>query len=364
MTQTGWQWKDFVWYNAITLLVWHIMALYSLFFVIPTASGSQIMLGVLFWYLSGLGITAGSHRLWAHRSYKAKLPLKVFLMLCNSMALQGPIFEWSRDHRTHHKASETEADPHNAKRGFWFAHIGWVVLRKNPKVFEKGKTINCDDMKEDGVVMWQNRNYRLTIISMCYVVPALCGHYLGSAWQGFWIAGVFRHVWVLHMTWFVNSAAHLWGDRPYDTRINPAENFWVAVGAIGEGWHNFHHKYPNDYAAGEYGIFSGQWNPTKLFIDLMALCGLAWDLKKSTTASKARILNAEKAQERMDETTGFMGNMMSKLFSLMGGMDLGDDDCVMAPPAKEVSMDAKAVKEFPDQATVDAAAGAEKVKAN
>jgi len=263
------------------------------------------------------------------------------------MALQGPIFEWARDHRTHHKGSETDADPHNAKRGFFYAHVGWVVLRKHKKVFEEGKKINCEDMSDDPIVQWQSDNYRLSIITMCYLVPTLCGHLLGSAWQGFWIAGVFRHIWVMHMTWCVNSVAHLWGDRPYDTRINPAENFWVSFGAIGEGWHNFHHKYPNDYAAGEFGIFSGQWNPTKLFIDVMASFGQAYDMKVSSTAKKARTTNAAKAKANKEEPTGLVDSVLSKILTLVGGGDGFDEDPVAVPPAtEEVKLDKSAAKQF------------------
>ncbi|CAN0547966.1 unnamed protein product, partial [Laminaria digitata] len=83
---------------------------------------------------SGVGITGGVHRLWAHRSYDAHWSVRVFMMLINSMANQGSIYHWSRDHRVHHKHSETDADPHNAKRGFFFAHMGWLYVKKHPAV--------------------------------------------------------------------------------------------------------------------------------------------------------------------------------------------------------------------------------------
>lgn len=96
------------------------------------------------------------------------------------------------------------------------------------------------------------------------------------------VAGFVRYVWVLHCTWLVNSAAHLWGARPYDPKSNPAENFFVAIASIGEGWHNWHHKFPFDYAASEYGILGGYWNPTKLFIDAFATFGLVTNRKTAT----------------------------------------------------------------------------------
>jgi stearoyl-CoA desaturase (delta-9 desaturase) len=102
-------------------------------------------------------------------------------------------------------------------------------------------------------------------------------------WHGYWVAGALRYCCVLHFTWLVNSAAHLQGDHPYDPKMWPAENPLVSIAAIGEGWHNWHHKYPFDYAASEFGV-DRQFNPTKLFIDTACKLGLAGDRKRATSA--------------------------------------------------------------------------------
>lgn len=269
-----------VWPNVFKFTLFHCLALYALTWV-PTASWEMLLFSASLWWWSGLGITAGAHRLWSHKSFKAHFPLRVFLMLLNSMAFQGDIFEWARDHRTHHKGSETDADPHNATRGFWYSHCGWIFYRKHRDVYVAGKKIDVRDLVNDPVVMWQQQYYFPSVFLMCYGVPTLGGYFLGSAWHGFWLGGMFRHVWVLHMTWCVNSFAHLFGDRPYDPKINPAENLFVSICAIGEGWHNYHHRYPHDYAASELGIGSGTWNPTKLFIDVCVILGLAYDRRRS-----------------------------------------------------------------------------------
>jgi len=166
-----------------------------LFFSLSTA--------VLCFLISALGVTAGAHRLWSHRSYKASTPLRIFLASANSMAFQvcktdgslryrrtgelepwlehhfiiveihwdvngvsycclylkpqNDIFEWARDHRVHHKYSETDADPHNAVRGFFYAHIGWLLVRKHPDVIEKGRKLELNDLLSDKVVMFQRR---------------------------------------------------------------------------------------------------------------------------------------------------------------------------------------------------------------
>ena len=198
---------------------------------------------------SGIGITVGAHRLWSHRSYSAALPVRVFLMLCNSIANQGSILHWARDHRVHHKYSETDADPHNAMRGFFFAHIGWLLLKKHPEVIRAGKELDFSDLYEDPVVMLQRKLDPWFALYMCFVFPAqIAVKFWGeSFWTAFFVAGGLRYVYVLHCTFLVNSAAHLHGDHPYDVMSYPSENPYVSFFAIGEGWHNWHHKYPFDY---------------------------------------------------------------------------------------------------------------------
>lgn len=107
-------------------------------------------------YVMGMiGITGGAHRLWAHRAYKAKWPLRVILVVFNTVAFQDAAFHWARDHRVHHKYSETDADPHNATRGFFFSHVGWLLCKKHPDVVAKGKGLDLTDLRADRVLMFQ-----------------------------------------------------------------------------------------------------------------------------------------------------------------------------------------------------------------
>lgn len=227
----------------------------------------------------------GVHRLWSHRSYSAAFPVRFFLMLCNSIANQGSIYHWARDHRVHHKYSETHADPHNAMRGFFFAHMGWLYVKKHPEVIRAGKELDFSDLHEDPVVMFQKKLDPFFTLYMCFVFPAqIAVKFWGeSFWPAFFVAGALRYMLVLHFTWLVNSAAHLYGDHPYDVVSYPSENPYVSFFAVGEGWHNWHHKYPFDYAASEFGI-SSQFNPSKLFIDMLAAVGLVWGRKRGTAA--------------------------------------------------------------------------------
>jgi len=206
-------------------------------------------------------------------------------MLCNSVANQGSLYHWSRDHRVHHKFSETDADPHNATRGFFFAHMGWLLVKKHPDVIKAGREMDFSDLLEDSTVVFQKKLDPWFTLYMCYIMPAQVASYFWGEnfWNAFFVAGGLRYAIVLHFTWLVNSAAHLYGDHPYDVLSYPAENPIVSWCAVGEGWHNWHHKYPFDYAASEFGV-SSQFNPSKLVIDFLAATGLVWGRKRGTAA--------------------------------------------------------------------------------
>ncbi|XP_076154248.1 acyl-CoA desaturase [Alosa pseudoharengus] len=270
--------RTIVWKNVILMSLLHIGSLYALL-LIPSAASMTLAWSVLCFLVSALGVTAGAHRLWSHRSYKASLPLKIFLATANSMAFQNDIFEWARDHRVHHKYSETDADPHNALRGFFFAHIGWLLVRKHPDVIEKGRKLELSDLKADKVVMFQRKYYKLSVLLMCFFVPMFVPWYFWgeTLWIAYFVPALLRYTMVLNATWLVNSAAHMWGNRPYDVKINPRENRWVTFSAIGEGFHNYHHTFPYDYATSEFGC---RLNLTTCFIDSMCFLGLAKDCKR------------------------------------------------------------------------------------
>lgn len=181
--------------------------------------------------------------------------------------------------RVHHKFSETDADPHNSKRGFFFSHVGWLLTRNHPEYKQQSKLMYADDLLKDPVVYFQHKYYNELCTLFALLLPLFVPVYLWgeSLWVSFLMAIVWRYVTNLHNTWFVNSAAHMFGHRPYNPRIQPRENPWVSFGALGEGYHNFHHTFPSDYSTSEFGVIA--INPTKVFIDFMARIGLAYDLK-------------------------------------------------------------------------------------
>jgi len=284
-----------VWRNVVLFAYLHLAAFYAVYPIFTSAKWQTNLLTFILYLMSGLGVTAGVHRLWAHRSYKARLPLRIFLAFIYTIAFENDIYEWCRDHRVHHKYSETNADPHNAKRGFFFAHIGWLLCRKHPEVAKKGKAVDLSDLLADPVVRFHRKYYVRLVLVCCFILPTITPMYLWNEtfWNSLLIPTLFRLCFTLNQTWLVNSAAHMWGSKPYDVNINPRENAWVVLGAVGEGFHNYHHTFPYDYATSEYGI---KYNLTTAFIDLMALFGLAYDCK---TASK-KVIQARKLRTGED----------------------------------------------------------------
>jgi stearoyl-CoA desaturase (delta-9 desaturase) len=274
--------KQANWFMCYYLAVVHVGAIVGLTCVYAGLKWSMLPMFFFVYYLSGLGITMGAHRLWSHKSYKAHGSVRFFLMLCNSLANQGTIFHWTRDHRVHHKYSDTNADPHDSGRGFFFAHMGWLMVKKDPRVIEAGNKLNFDDLWADWTVVLQEKLNPWGQLSMCFLAPMFAGMYFcGESWyNSLFVLGFLRYVAVLHATWLVNSAAHFYGYQPYDD-IPPRENWFVSLGAIGEGWHNWHHKFPYDYATSEFGV-TQQFNPTKLTIDFFAAIGLITDRKRAT----------------------------------------------------------------------------------
>ncbi|RZB39759.1 acyl-CoA Delta(11) desaturase, partial [Asbolus verrucosus] len=269
-----------VWRNVVIFLLYHLIALQGVYYVVSlTVIWKTLLWSLLLTACAGQGITAGVHRLWAHRSYKARLPLRLLLCFFQTISFQNSIYEWARDHRAHHKFTDTDADPHNSTRGFFFSHMGWLMVRKHPAVITKGRMVDMSDLEADPVVRFQKKYYPILAPLLCFVMPTMVPWYFWNEelYVAFCVAGMLRYLISLHFTWLVNSAAHLWGYKPYDRYIKPSENGLVSTLTFGEGWHNYHHVFPWDYKAAELDNYNG--NLTTGFIDFMNKIGWAYELK-------------------------------------------------------------------------------------
>ena len=227
---------------------------------------------------SALCVTAGAHRLWSHKSYKARLPFKIFLVIGHSIAGQGSLYLWIRDHLMHHKFAESDADPHNPVRGFFFAHCGWLLRKKHPQVILQAQKLDLDRIMDDPIVRYQHKYYTPLYLILALILPTLIPwHYWGeSLYNSFFIVFIGRYMNILHTTLLINSWGHMFGYRTYTHSVQAGDNLVIHTASIGEGYHNFHHAFPFDYRSTEDGIW---FNTTKLLIDIGAILGQVYDRK-------------------------------------------------------------------------------------
>ncbi|KAM0725340.1 Acyl-CoA Delta-9 desaturase [Formica fusca] len=267
------------WWNVVSIILLHMSMLYFCYtfkwFEDVRTTIWMIIMGVI----QGLGVTAGAHRFWTHRAYKAKWPLRIILLICYTSAGQNNLYDWVRDHRVHHKYSDTNADPHNSNRGFFFSHVGWLMMKKHPEVIRKGHQIDMSDILADPITAFGCKYFSILKFIFAYLLPITVPIYgWNETWSRAFMSQIMRIIVGLNCTWSVNSVAHIWGSKPYDAYINPTENKFVAFVAFGEGWHNYHHVFPWDYKAAELGNYT--FNFATMFIDICAKIGWAYDLKQ------------------------------------------------------------------------------------
>ena len=194
-------------------------------------------------------------------------------MFGGSGAVEGSIKWWSRGHRAHHRYTDTELDPYSAQEGFFHSHVGWMIFKPR----RRPGTADVSDLNKSYVVKWQHRFYLPLIITMGFIFPTLvAGLCWGDFRGGFFFAGAARLLFVHHSTFCVNSLAHWLGETPFDDKHTPKDHWITALVTVGEGYHNFHHEFPQDY---RNAIKFWQYDPTKWFIYTMMCLGLASQLK-------------------------------------------------------------------------------------
>lgn len=247
-----------------------------------------ILFSFVFAFLTNLSITAGYHRLFAHRSYEAHWLAKLFFLLIGASAWQGSAMKWASDHRRHHSKVDSDEDPYSITKGFWYAHMGWLFYKDSVNL-----PIAAPDLKKDRLVDLQDRYYYLIAILVSFGFPAMVGYFLESAWAGFIFGGCLRVVLTQQSTFLVNSLTHTLGQQTYCDKVSARDSLLVAFLTHGEGYHNFHHKFQLDY---RNGIRWYQWDPTKWTIRFLWLTGLAKKLKK---IPDAEILKARLQMEAM-----------------------------------------------------------------
>lgn len=258
--------------------------------------------------LTNLSITVGYHRLFAHRSYELHPVVQFFLLAIATSAWQGPALKWASDHRVHHQHIDTDNDPYNIGRGFWYAHMGWMFLRESIDL-----PVKAPDLEKSYMLRFQDRYYVSLAIFMGYFVPAIiAGLAFGDFWGGLIVAGAFRIVLTQQSTFFINSLCHYVGSRPYDTTISARDSILMAFLTHGEGYHNFHHAFQLDY---RNGIRWYHWDPTKWTIRLFSILGVARNLKTIPEEAilRARLQVDESILASRGQVTAALANLREKI---------------------------------------------------
>jgi stearoyl-CoA desaturase (delta-9 desaturase) len=270
------------------------LAVYGLFNVpmlLPT-----IIWAFIYGYATGFGITVGYHRLFAHRAFKARLPAKVIILLLGTAACQESVIWWCRDHRAHHRYTDTNKDPYNATYGFWYSHIGWLFLKRDPKNFGK---VSIGDLKQDPWLAWQHKYIHELEVLVGVVFPTCVAGIFWGDWKGgFFFASMLRIFYIHHVTFLVNSLAHYLGTLSYADNHTPRDSVVTAVLTLGEGYHNFHHEFPQDY---RNAIRFYQYDPTKWIIRGLSYIGQTYDLKRfpENEIQKGQIQMRQKILDKM-----------------------------------------------------------------
>ena len=267
--------------NLFNAVLCNLMTFYSLYLAIVTRKWYTLFYLYFVSMAGALGLTAGVHRLWSHRTYDAHWSVRVFLMLIYCSVPHGSLFEWARGHRVHHKFSDTDADPINPLRGMVFAHAGFFLTTEHPDVARAEAKIPGHDLMADPVIRFQHRYSTPLMYIMTILILVVQMVFLDNTFLEAFATGVCtRFNFTSQSLFLINSAAHFIGHKPYKSDCSATENNLVHLVSIGEGHHNYHHAFPFDYRTGE-GIGAGI-NITQLFIELCAKLGLAWNLKTAS----------------------------------------------------------------------------------
>jgi stearoyl-CoA desaturase (Delta-9 desaturase) len=235
----------------------------------------------LFYSLTLLGITAGYHRYYAHRTYECHRAVQALYLVLGAIAMQNTVAFWASNHRYHHQYEDGDGDPYNIRQGFFHAHMGWMFAKELPD----RPLANVPDLKRDALVRWQERWYWPMVIGLGLGLPAAFGALFDRPLGGLIWGGLLRIVVSQHVTFMINSVAHSFGRRAWSVESTARDSHWLAAISMGEGYHSFHHAHPSDYRTGWrwYHLDPGKW-----WIAGLERLGLAWRVRRSAVASRER----------------------------------------------------------------------------
>lgn len=272
------------WTNTLFLTFAHLAAVAGvLWMIFGQFSWWTVGFAALWMGVCSMSITAGYHRLFSHRAYKASAWVRAFYLLFGAAGVQNSALLWSGDHRRHHSFTDTDKDPYDARRGFWWSHIGWVFFDGD----RDGDDGRVNDLRSDKLVMFQHNYYVPLAFLMGAILPMCLGFAWGDPIGGLLVVGFVRLVFQWHMTFTINSLAHMVGTRPYNPNSTARDSWIIALVSWGEGYHSFHHRFQADYRNGHRWF---HFDPTKWIVWTLSKLGATQDLRRtpSTKIAEAR----------------------------------------------------------------------------
>lgn len=275
----GIDWPPTIWLTAL-----HIGALAAPFYF--TWKGLFLMM-FLWWVTGSLGICLGYHRLFTHAGFSTYRPMKWLIAFIGGLAGEGSAINWVANHRKHHALSDKPGDPHSPVDGGMWAHMVWLAKGTTREKTAELHKHWAPDLLRDPVLRFLDTTFLvwhlISAVTLWTVGYVFWDTY--TAWS-FLIYGMFlRLVVVLHSTWFVNSATHMWGYRNYETSDESRNSWWVALLTFGEGWHNNHHAYPR---MAKHGHKWWEVDVTYMAIRTLQMCGLAWNIVDQIPTTKPK----------------------------------------------------------------------------
>lgn len=247
---------------------------------------SEVLLFLFFVLATGFAITVGYHRLYAHRAFKANKAVQFLVLFFGSAAFEQSALTWCSGHRDHHRYVDTDLDPYSIKKGFWYAHIGWMTLWKQWPDYR-----NVKELLGNRLVRHQHHHYVAWGMTAGILLPLLLGALSGHGLGALVFSVCVRLTLVYHATFCINSVCHTFGKATYDIHATARDHWLVAFLTNGEGYHNFHHRFPTDY---RNGIRWYHWDPSKWMIALLEKLGLVWNLRRT---NDLHVLEAKRAAD-------------------------------------------------------------------
>jgi stearoyl-CoA desaturase (Delta-9 desaturase) len=245
----------------------------------------DVLVFAILYVLTGLGVTVGFHRLFTHRSFKARPAVRAVLAVLGSVAIEGPVISWVADHRKHHAFADRPGDPHSphvdhgvgwlgALRGLLHAHVGWLFVHDQ----RGARARYAPDLLADPVIRFVDRTFVIWAVGgfgIAFGLGVAIGGSVAAGLTALLWGGAVRLLVLHHMTYSINSICHVFGRRRFVTADESRNVFWLALPTFGEAWHNNHHAFPT---SAQHGLGRWQLDPSALVIRGLEACGLAWDV--------------------------------------------------------------------------------------